>query len=393
MRDAEERVSLVLAESGRAVGGTERVVWELATRLPRNRFEVRVWLSDDPGVDEFAAALEAQEIPVDRVGEVDSRWDWKGMLQTWRKLRGSRASLLHVHHVWPAADRYLASLAGLEGIPHFIVTEHIVGQPNSAAQKSLKRRELMRADAVTAVCSAVADSLARDYGVPRQRLRVVPNGADPPDENAEWEEARTWREKLGAGQLRPLWVSAARLEEQKGHDVFLAALAELNRRGVEFTAAIAGEGSKRLELERQIAERGLGSRVRLLGQLENLGPLLLAADAVVLASRWEGLPLTLLEALARGRPVVATSVGGIPDVIEDNVTGRLIASGQSTPLADALADFARRSDAALRLGRNGQRRVRESYGWERVVEQFEAVYDEVLGLATFVPGPAEQEAE
>ena len=393
MRDAEERVSLVLAESGRAVGGTERVVWELATRLPRNRFEVRVWLSDDPGVDEFAAALEAQEIPVDRVGEVDSRWDWKGMLQTWRKLRGSRASLLHVHHVWPAADRYLASLAGLAGIPHFIVTEHIVGQPNSAAQKSLKRRELMRADAVTAVCSAVADSLARDYGVPRQRLRVVPNGADPPDENAEWEEARTWREKLGAGQLRPLWVSAARLEEQKGHDVFLAALAELNRRGVEFTAAIAGEGSKRLELERQIAERGLGSRVRLLGQLENLGPLLLAADAVVLASRWEGLPLTLLEALARGRPVVATSVGGIPDVIEDNVTGRLIASGQSTPLADALADFARRSDAALRLGRNGQRRVRESYGWERVVEQFEAVYDEVLGLATFVPGPAEQEAE
>jgi len=393
VRDAEERVSLVLAESGRAVGGTERVVWELATRLPRNRFEVRVWLSDDPGVDEFAAALEAQEIPVDRVGEVDSRWDWKGMLQTWRKLRGSRASLLHVHHVWPAADRYLASLAGLAGIPHFIVTEHIVGQPNSAAQKSLKRRELMRADAVTAVCSAVADSLARDYGVPRQRLRVVPNGADPPDENAEWEEARTWREKLGAGQLRPLWVSAARLEEQKGHDVFLAALAELNRRGVEFTAAIAGEGSKRLELERQIAERGLGSRVRLLGQLENLGPLLLAADAVVLASRWEGLPLTLLEALARGRPVVATSVGGIPDVIEDNVTGRLIASGQSTPLADALADFARRSDAALRLGRNGQRRVRESYGWERVVEQFEAVYDEVLGLATFVPGPAEQEAE
>ncbi|HTO91490.1 MAG TPA: glycosyltransferase family 4 protein [Candidatus Sulfotelmatobacter sp.] len=386
-------MSLVLAESGRAVGGTERVVWELATRLPRNRFEVRVWLSDDPGVDEFAAALEAQEIPVDRVGEVDSRWDWKGMLQTWRKLRGSRASLLHVHHVWPAADRYLASLAGLAGIPHFIVTEHIVGQPNSAAQKSLKRRELMRADAVTAVCSAVADSLARDYGVPRQRLRVVPNGADPPDENAEWEEARTWREKLGAGQLRPLWVSAARLEEQKGHDVFLAALAELNRRGVEFTAAIAGEGSKRLELERQIAERGLGSRVRLLGQLENLGPLLLAADAVVLASRWEGLPLTLLEALARGRPVVATSVGGIPDVIEDNVTGRLIASGQSTPLADALADFARRSDAALKLGRNGQRRVRESYGWERVVEQFEAVYDEVLGLATFVPGPAEQEAE
>src|SRR5262249_46541564 len=127
VRDREERVSLVLAESGRAVGGTERVVWELATRLPRHRFEVRVWLSDDPGVDEFAAALAAQDVPVDRVSEVDSRWDWKGMLSTWRRLRGSRASLLHVHHVWPAADRYLASLASLAGIPHLIVTEHIVG--------------------------------------------------------------------------------------------------------------------------------------------------------------------------------------------------------------------------------------------------------------------------
>jgi glycosyltransferase involved in cell wall biosynthesis len=387
----QERVSLVLAESGRAVGGTERVVWELATRLPRHRFEVRVWLSDDPGVDEFAAALAAQEVPVDRVSEVDSRWDWKGMLSTWRRLRGSRASLLHVHHVWPAADRYLASLASLAGIPHLVVTEHILGESHSAAQRSLKRRELMRADAVTAVCGAVAESVARDYGVPRSRVRVVPNGADPPDETAEWETARRWREQLGAGQIRPLWVAAARLEEQKGHDVFIAALAELAKRGVEFTAAIAGDGSLRAQLERQIAEHDLGARVRLLGRLEDLGPLLLAADAVVLPSRWEGLPLTLLEALARGRPVAASAVGGIPDVIQDGVTGRLLAPDDATALADALADFARRSDAALKLGRAGQRLVRESYTWERVVEQFESVYDEALGLATFAPGMGERE--
>ena len=383
-------MSLVLAESGRAVGGTERVVWELATRLPRHRFDVRVWLSDDSGVDEFAAALTEQDVPVDRVSEVDSRWDWKGMLQTWRRLRGTRASLLHVHHVWPAADRYLASLASLAGIPHLIVTEHIVGQSHSAAQRSLKRRELMRADAVTAVCGAVAESLVRDYGVPSGRLRVVPNGADPPDEAAEWDAARQWREQLGAGPMRPLWVSAARLEEQKGHDVFLSALAELRKRGIEFTAAIAGEGSQRAALERRIAEPDLASRVRLLGRLEELGPLLLAADAVVLPSRWEGLPLTLLESLARGRPVAASAVGGIPDVIEDGVTGRLLAPGDAGALADTLADFARRSDAALRLGHAGQRRVRESYTWDRVVEQFESVYDEALGLATFVPGLAER---
>ncbi len=387
MRTEEERVSLVLAESGRAVGGTERVVWELATRLPRHRFEVSVWLSDDPGVDEFAAALEARELPVRRLPEVDSRWDWKGMLRTWNSLRRPRPQVLHVHHVWPAADRYLAGLAGLAGVPHLVVTEHIAGQSHSGPQRALKRRELERADAVTVVCGAVADSLQRDYGVPRARLRVVPNGADAPDERAEADAARRWRETLGASLRRPLVVSVARLEAQKGHDLFLDALARLAERGLEFTAAIAGDGSLRADLERRAAAASLGGRVRFLGRLEDAGPLLAAADAVVLASRWEGLPLTLLEALARARPVAAARVGGIPDVIEDGVNGRLVPPEDAGALAAALEDLLRRSDAAVRLGRAGQCTVRERYTWERVVEQFEAVYDEVLGLATFAPGP------
>src|SRR5262249_27682423 len=145
------RVSVVLAESGRSVGGTERVVWELATRLPPARFDVGVWLSDAPGVDEFAAALGAREIAVMRVPEVDSRWDWKGMLDTWKLLRRAKPDLLHVHHVWPAADRYLTSLASLAGVGHLIVTEHIEGRSHSDAQRRLKRSELQRADAVTVV--------------------------------------------------------------------------------------------------------------------------------------------------------------------------------------------------------------------------------------------------
>jgi glycosyltransferase involved in cell wall biosynthesis len=393
VRNEAERVSVVLAESGRTVGGTERVVWELATRLPRARFDVRVWLSDAPGIDEFAAALEAREIPVDRMAEVDSRWDWKGMLRTFRGLRRARPAVLHVHHVWPAADRYLASLAGMAGIPHLVVTEHIVGQSHSGTQRSLKRQELARADAVTVVCGAVAESLHRDYGVPRDRVKVVANGADLPDEEVEWESARRWREQLGAGQLRPLWVSAARLEAQKGHDVFLEALALAQRGGLEFTAAIAGDGSERDSLERRAGELGVAGRVKFLGRVEEVGPLLLAADTVALPSRWEGLPLTLLEALARARPVVASAVGGIPDVIEDGVHGRLVPPENPEALAEALEGFARRSDAALKLGRAGQHRVRESYTWDRVVENFETVYDEVLGLSTFAPdGAAHEEA-
>ena len=381
-------MSVLLAESGRAMGGTERVVWELATRLPRERYDVTVWLPEVPGMDEFAAALAARDVRVERVPEVDSRWDWKGMFRTWRGLRRLSPSLLHLHHVWPASDRYLVSLAEAAGVPHLVLTEHIVGQPHSAGQRLLKRRELKRADAVTAVCGSVVDSLVRDYGVPRERVRVVPNGADLPDEAAEHPASRRVRATLGASAMKPLWVCAARLEEQKGHDVLLEALAGVRRRGLDFVVAFAGDGSRRATLERRAAELSLADHVRFLGMVEEIGPLLAAADAVLMPSRWEGLPLTLLEALARARPVVASAVGGIPEVVEDRVSGRLVPPGDVGALEEALEWLHRRSDLATALGREGAARVRERYTWDRTVASFEEVYDEVLGLASFVPESA-----
>ena len=382
------RIRLLIAESGAAFGGTERVVWELATRLPRDRFDVSVWLSPSPGVDELAAALEARGIPVERVGEVDSRWDWKGMLATWRRLRSTRAEILHVHHVWPAADRYLSTLAGAAGIPRLVVTEHIVGSSHSATQRALKRGELDRADAVTAVCGAVAESLAGDYHVPRARVRVIPNGTEMPDagtQETEEREARVVRAHFGASAHRPLWVCAARLESQKGHDVLLAAAAELRRRSFAFVIAFAGDGTLRQALERCAAELGIADAVHFLGQVEEVGALYTAADAVVLPSRWEGLPLSLLEALARARPVIASRVGGIPEVIEDGETGLLVPPDEPLALADALQSFHQRPDLAQRLGIAGAELVASRFTWERMVEDFEAIYDDVLGLATFEP--------
>jgi glycosyltransferase involved in cell wall biosynthesis len=388
VRTTTERLRLLLVESGTAVGGTERVVWELATRLPRDRWDVRLWLSPAPGVDEFAMALESQGLPVARVAEVDSRWDWPGMVRTWRQFRRARPDLLHVHHVWPAADRYLATLAEVAGVPHLVVTEHIEGRAHSVAQEQLKRRELGRAEAVTAVSAAVVDSLVRDYGVDRARVRVVPNGAETPDETAERPAARRLREHFGAGALRPFWVCAGRLEHQKGQDVLLDALAEVRRRGLEFVAVLAGEGTLRGAYEERARRLGLADRVHFLGQVDDLGPLLAAADAVVLPSRWEGMPLVLLEALARARPVVASAVGGVPEVVTDGEHARLVPPDDPGALAGALEGFHRHPDAALRLGRHAEARVLESFTWPRVVEAFESVYDEVLGLASFATGDA-----
>ncbi|MEY4374386.1 MAG: hypothetical protein RL760_552, partial [Candidatus Eisenbacteria bacterium] len=326
MRDAP-RVRVLLVESGRTVGGTERVLWELATRLPASRFEVRVWLSPARGVDELASALEEAGIPVDRVAEVERRNDLRGMFDTWKRLRALKPDVLHVHHVWPAADRYLAKLARWAGVKRFVVTEHITGHAHSSGQRWLKRDELTTAAAVTAVTGAIVDSLVRDYGIDRSLVRVVPNGADLPSAEREEPLARRWRERFLATPIKPLWVVAGRLEEQKGHDVLLESLVQVMKSGLEFTLVVAGEGSRRRWLEQQAISLGLSPRVQFVGQVDDVGGLLAAADAVLLPSRWEGLPLVLLEAMVRARPVIASAVGGVPDVVEHGVHGTLVPAG------------------------------------------------------------------
>ncbi len=384
MREAA-RLKVLLVESGTSVGGTERVVWELATRLPASRFDVHVWLSPASAIDEFAAALSGAGITVARVAEVDRRFDWKGMLDTWSRLRKLKPDLLHIHHVWPAADRYLSMLARAAGVPHLVITEHITGESHSSGQRALKRDELRRADAVTAVTGAIVETLVRDYGIERARVRVVANGADLPDDEAEAPIARRWRERYLATPLKPLWVIAGRLEEQKGHDLLFEALAQLVKNGLDFTLVVAGDGSRRRWLEQQALSLGLSPRVQFVGQVEDVGGLLAAADAVLLPSRWEGLPLVLLEAMARARPVVAAAVGGVSDVLQDGVTGTLVPPNDVTALAEALTELQRKSDRAWRMGRVAAQLIHDRYTWHAVAEDFEAVYDEVMGLATVTP--------
>ncbi len=388
MREAA-RLKVLLVESGTSVGGTERVVWELATRLPAARFAVHVWLSPARAIDEFAAALQQAGITVDRVAEVDRRFDWKGMLDTWSRLRKLKPDLLHIHHVWPAADRYLSMLARAAGVPHLVITEHITGESHSGGQRALKRNELRRADAVTAVTGAIVETLVRDYGIERVRVRVVANGADMPDDEGEAPVALRWRERYLSTPLKPLWVIAGRLEEQKGHDVLFEALSRLVKQGLDFTLVVAGDGSRRSWLEQQALSLGLSPRVQFVGQLEDVGSLLAASDAVLLPSRWEGLPLVLLEAMARARPIIATAVGGVGDVLTDGVHGTLVPAGDVEALAEALINLQRKSDRAWRMGQAAADRVRDHYTWHAVAEDFESVYDEVLGLATVTPEGAE----
>lgn len=377
---APSRTGLLLVQAGDDFGTPERVVWELATRLPSARYQIRAWLSRAPGMDEMAASLEERGIPVERPKPIRTRWDLGARVAAWSALRRAPPALVHLHGTWAALAGPLAAPTKFSGAERLVVTSQ--GAVDRIPPSCMA--VLRCADAVTVPFAAGCEVLVR-AGLPRERPRVVPNGADPADEIEELPAARQIRERFGAGTFRPLWVCASRLEQDKGHDVLLRSLAVVKERNLAFAAAIAGDGSNRAALERRATELGLQGMVHFLGRVDSLGPLLLAADAFLLPSLDEALPLSLLEAMARGRTVIASAVGGVPEVVEDQVHGLLVPPGDTEALAAALEAVHRKPDAARQMGLRGAERVRASLTWARVVEGYEAVYDDVLGLAGFTP--------
>ena len=389
----EERpVRLVLVDLSDRIGLAERSLWELATRLPRERYTVQAWLSAGEHADALAEALEARELRVERFDEPASRWDWKTPFHLWLRLRRERPQIVHVHDAGAAGSMRVARSAAADGVP-LVITRHDSGAPASDPEV---RKLFARADAVSCATRADADGLVDDWGLSRERVRWIPYGTNIPQFDAERAMARGWRDQVGARPLRPLWVCPLRLEPQRGHEALLEALAMVRARNLDFIVLFPADGAMRPELERRAHALGLDAHVRFVAEqalsmnaAEPLGPLLTAADAVVFPALHGPLPLSLLAALARARAVVATTLPAISDVIDDGVHGRLVPPGDAAALAEALESLHRRPDAAGRFGRAGQSQVHERFSWDRVVDRFEAVYDEILGLASFVPESAQ----
>lgn len=379
----EHPVRLVLVDLSHSIGLAERSLWELAMRLPRERYAVRIWLSADEGASGLAEALEQHGFEVERFDE-SGRWNLRTPFHLWLRLRRLRPQLVHVHDSGAPGSLRVARSAIADGVP-VLITRHGEGAP---ANEPEVRRIYARADVVTAPTRSEVEDLAGTLGIGRDRLRWVPYGAELPDDEFELPLARAWRERLGARPTRPLWVCPLRLEAGRGHEMLLDALALARGRGLGFLAAFGGDGALRPDLERRVAALGLERHVTFLDPLEAPGPLLAAADAVVIPSRDGPLPLVLLDALARERPVAASALPAVADVMEDGVHGRLFEPGDAAALAAVLEGFHRRPDAALRLGRAGAARVRGAFAWPGFVAAFEDAYDEILGLASFAPAPA-----
>jgi glycosyltransferase involved in cell wall biosynthesis len=291
-------------------------------------------------------------------------------------LQEHRFDVLHVHWVVPNAA-FLTDVVRAHGVP-LVVSLHgsdVFLAERLAPARGLARAAFHQAGAVTA-CSADLAGRARALGAPAERLHTVPYGVDlrafaPPD---------------GAGPRShgPLRVLAVgRLVEKKGFQTLVEATAE----GRALEVCIAGEGDLREDLQRLAVERN--APVRLVGALDRAAVAEAMAEADVVAvpsvvdraGNVDGLPNVLLEAMAAGKPVVASRVAGIPDVVTDEVNGLLVPPGDPAALAEALRRLAAEPALRARLGEAARRTAVAGLGWEAVAARFEDCYAQAAALA------------
>ncbi len=215
-------------------------------------------------------------------------------------------------------------------------------------------------------------------GVDPRRVKVIHNAIMPFDVGGV--DRSAVREKLGLRAEDIFLLAVGRLVYEKGHEFLVEAMSAVTRADDRAVAGICGDGPLREQLTRQIEALGLQAKVKLLGQWEDIPELLAAADVFVLPSRWEGLPMALLEAMMAGLPVVAARVEGVEDVVEHGAHGFLVPLESPPALADAVLQLCSASEAQRReMGGRGRARILESYTTDRMCEQYLQVIEQGLG--------------
>jgi glycosyltransferase involved in cell wall biosynthesis len=225
-----------------------------------------------------------------------------------------------------------------------------------------------------AISDAVASGIHSRGDCPGGRIRVVPNGVPAPD--ADEPERAGARSMIGLEAAPPVVVCVARLEEEKGHLTLLRALALLRAEGLDFRAALVGEGSLRSSLEAEVRSLALDGLVRLVGHQDRPGVWMKAADVLVLPSPGEPFGLALTEAMSRGLPVVGAASGGPLEIICPQ-SGFLFQPGDPRDLAFSLLRLLRDRPLREEMGAAGRRRWARFYGVERMVGEVASVYREV----------------
>ena len=231
--------------------------------------------------------------------------------------------------------------------------------------------------AIIAGSEEIKQDVVRYDHVPEALVEVIPNSVDLTRSHSSLSREQA-RERLGVPEGAIVLGTVGRLEEQKGHRYLIEAFSLLRQSGMDAYLLLVGDGREAQALKGLSASLGLEQRVKFLGTRSDLGDLFRAMNLFVMPSLWEGLSLAMLSAMAAGIPVVATSVGGVRQVLGDDEYGFTVPSGDATALASRIQACLGTPDEMARMGEKGRRQIYENYSDEAMVRRLEAVYERVL---------------
>lgn len=347
-------------------GGAERVVHMLAAAQHAAGTEPMVSgvTAAEPAAHPFFAPLEEEGIATHRIAIPDRAYvrevrEWRALIDEWRP------DVVHTHGY--RADVVAGLAAARAGVP-LVSTAHgfIGGDRRGRMYERLQMWSYRRGREVVAVSRPIAERLA-GAGVPTERLHVVPNALRPPARLAGRAEARARLGLPAEGRVAG-WVG--RLGHEKGPDVALEAMADVPDARLSFV----GEGALREALATRAAELGLEDRVTFHGVVDGMARWLAAFDVLVLSSRTEGTPITLLEAMHAGIPIVATRVGGVPDLLEHERHALLVPPEAPFEIAAALHRLEVERGLGPELAAAAKRRLETTHTVDVWVGRYAEIY-------------------
>jgi glycosyltransferase involved in cell wall biosynthesis len=334
-----------------------------------------------------ADELDVDVVRIDELGrEISPLRDLIATLRLARLIRRERPDILHTHTAKAGTvGRVAALLSGRKGPPIVVHTFHghvlrgYFGPLRSLFFRLLERWLAARTTVLIAVSPQVRDDLVALRVAPSERFVVIRLGIELDERVSGSQDGRLEsRRYLGIPPDRFAVGWIGRMTAVKRTDDVLVAFKRLRDGGVDACLCMVGDGPDRPQLEHRAHELGIVKDTLFLGYQEDVAPFYAAFDALVLPSSNEGTPVSAIEALAAGRPVVATRVGGVPDVVQEGEDGFLVEPGATDELAERLAQLARDPALRERMGEAGRQRVLPRYAVERLVDDVDRLYRSLL---------------
>jgi glycosyltransferase involved in cell wall biosynthesis len=353
------------------IGGIERLVATVATGLPVDKYQVQVWCAISGG--SIADDLRAKGIEV-RILGITSYYNPLSFLRLARMLRLVRPDIVHTHTYFVnTLGRIAAKLAGIPVIlTHVHSTYWTYSKRNLFIEKILSRVT----DRIICCSNAVKEFVVSHEGVETEKTITIYNGVQvrpgPLDRSAI-------RIKLGLDSTDFVIVTIGSLFAHKGHKYFIEALTRVKKNQRSIKYLIVGDGPLRETLHAYVRDSGLEHAVRFIGEKKDIGEFLVSADIYVQPScAREGLGMSILEAMAYGKPVIATTIGGIPEAVDNGVTGLLVPPGDSAALAEALGVLLHDNSKRENLGREGAGRFALKFSADTFLHEIDSLYVDCL---------------